>query len=540
MKKSSPKITLILLSFLLVFSCKEDLVDPLAVKSSQLTGALPPQIFDWETVDVVPTGNDVVINMPWAGSNGLFDPQITFDFKKADGWKMIFNTFRTDAVFQNGAYFALYNKYRGVLRFYFYIKPNNFIGSNYLEENFILASGNGTISSFWNFANKEVIDPGVISTESRSIKNFPVPSDGGWYVSEYDIAYDPNLKNRSYSDIWLLNDLRFWSVTQTNLSGQITGTSIPVSVRTNPGFDVTSLLDANRIIGVAGILSTLQRPLNSDGSSGSSTLDKEFLKEVDKIKINGATAIIKSVSNIILTGNPLSGSTQTHYKINLGASFTGTNTYSGSIKENFKIALPGTSNATSGIGPVPVDNEPLGIFNLNSRPLVHVRNSRINTIPQCLAPGGVGMNPYEYTFYLDNDFLKSLNPGYNPNVYNPKFLEIARVTQAYSYYWGTWGVPGPKVEILVGTYNSAIPNGVTIAGKTNCTFIPHEIISGLSMVNITPSTNGPNGGGGIVGNGIFNTSTPVYLRITFDVTPRDGSPKTTIVKTFKCNVSSWL
>lgn len=543
MKKFSPKIPFILLSFFLTFSCKEELVDPLAAKSSQLAGALAPQIFDWETVDVVPTGSDVVINMPWAGSNGLFDPQITYDFKKADGWKMIFNTFRTDAVFQNGAYFALYNKYRGVLRFYFYIKPNNFIGSNYLEENFVLASGNGSTSSFWNFANKEVIDPGVISTESRSIKNFPVPSDGGWYVSEYDVAYDPNLQNRSYSDVWLLNDLRFWSVQTTSLSGQITGTAVPVSIRANPGFNISSLLGANTVLGVAGILSSLERPVNSNGSYGLSPLDSTFLAEAKKIKENGVSALFKGISNIILTGNPVSGSTQAHYKINLGASFTGTNTYSGSIKENFKIAIPGTYNATSGIGPVPVDNDPLGVFNLSSRPIVTIKHQVINTIPQCHLSNGVGYSPYEYTFYLDNNFLQSLTPSNTPNIFNPKFLDVARISQGWTYYWGnTYGAPGPKLEILVGRYNAAVqsPNGTTIVGNKDCSLIPDEKIAGLTMVNITPSRNGAAGGGGIVGNGIFNRNTPVYLRITFDVIPKDGSPKTTIIKTFKCNVYNLL
>jgi hypothetical protein len=512
------------LFLMLLFSCVEEKVSPLKVSSADLTGTITPQAFDWETVDYLPTGSDVSILLPWAGGNGLFDPQITYDFKRADGWKMVYNTFRTDQLFQNGSYFALYNKYRGVLRFYFYIRPNNNFASTYLEENFRAYSPTGKTTSFWNFVDREIVDPASNSMQSRKIKNFAVPSEGAWYVSEFDVAYDPNLKNLNYNDIWLLNDLKFWNVQQTVLTGKITGTAEEVSVQTPSPFTIDNLL-AGGPLKIAGALSSLNK----------STLNAAFKTEVGKVKTNGATAIVKGISNLIMTGNPLSGSTQSHFKIDLTANFSGTNTSGGALKQNFKIAMPCTSNATSGDGPVPFDNDPMGVYNLTARPTVYVKMNGMPAPLQCLAPYGMSTHAVEYTFFLDDAFLRSLSPSYTPNVFNPKFLEVANISQGWTYYWAGYGAPGPKVEILVSSYNPACPNGVQIVGKKDCTYIPDENVAGFQVKNITPSKNGTPGA--IVGNGFFRNDTPVYIRITFDVIPKDGSPKTTIIKTFKCNVS---
>ena len=519
-----------------VFACEKPEVAPVKLDSSETTGPIIPEIFDWENVDYVPTGNDVSILMPWAnGANALYDPQIKYDFRKSDGWKMLYNTFRTDSQFKNGSFFGLYNQYRGILRFYTYIKPNSNITSNYLEENFVVNSSTGATSSIWNFANQTVIDPQNNALESRAAKNFQVPSEGGWYVSEIDIAYDPNLANLSYRDLSLAHDLKFWSVENTTLSGTINGTAKNVSVHTKSPFKIGDLIKsiATKPLAVKGVLSSL----NQDGISSI------YEKAYDEAKKKGIKAVMSGISNFMLTGNPNSGSTQTHLKIDLKANFSGQNTSQGAIKENFQIALPGTSDATNGVGNVPADNEILGIFNLPSRPTVMVSNRSVNVqdLNYCLSSWGLTTDAREYTFYLNNSFLKTLIPEYTPNVYNPKFLEVADVTHGYFYSnGGTWLIPGPKLELLVGMYNYAIPgSGVQVVGhKDDCNALPIEYIDGIPMRNITPSRTAMNGG--IIGNGFFRSDTPVYLRISFEVIPRDGSPRTMIVKTFKCNVSPWM
>lgn len=89
------------------------------------TRSIVPDEFDWEEVDVMPTPeNQSTINLPWDGAGSLattYGNDVLFDFKKNDGWTLLYNTFTTKSTAPLvNPYFILYNKYNGLLRVYLY------------------------------------------------------------------------------------------------------------------------------------------------------------------------------------------------------------------------------------------------------------------------------------------------------------------------------------------------------------------------------------------------------------------------------------
>ncbi|MEO3408442.1 hypothetical protein AAFN85_31300 [Mucilaginibacter sp. CAU 1740] len=106
MKKITLKLCITAVLALSISGCKKE--KPLAIKSPQTSAAVPTPTFDYEHSDYMPTpAGTAPILVPWAsGSNQLFNPEIAFDFKHADGWSLVYNTFNTTQL-SPPYYFAL-------------------------------------------------------------------------------------------------------------------------------------------------------------------------------------------------------------------------------------------------------------------------------------------------------------------------------------------------------------------------------------------------------------------------------------------------
>ena len=114
---------------ILTTGCKKDLNGSVAANG---TDGITPFPLNWETVDYMPTPSGTTILVPWAnGSVKGFSSDIWYDFKSSDGWSLVYNTFNTTSLPAN-PWFALYNKYRGLLRIYVFVTTNGFVASDYL------------------------------------------------------------------------------------------------------------------------------------------------------------------------------------------------------------------------------------------------------------------------------------------------------------------------------------------------------------------------------------------------------------------------
>ncbi len=117
--------------FLCLFfiSCKKDLKPSILLEAND---GIPAYPFNWETADYMPTPAGTTILVLWAnGSVKGFSSDIWYDYNISDGWALVYNTFNTSSLPAN-PWFALYNRYRGLLRIYVYVTNSGFTPSDYL------------------------------------------------------------------------------------------------------------------------------------------------------------------------------------------------------------------------------------------------------------------------------------------------------------------------------------------------------------------------------------------------------------------------
>ncbi|MFD3000277.1 hypothetical protein ACFS7Z_07885 [Pontibacter toksunensis] len=206
---------------LLSFGClkhEKDIPEPeISVISEETTGVAPTIVsniqetyypmdyaegqerFDWETLEYLPSppGSDL-IPMPWSDKvNRQFSDDIRYDYKKADGWELYQSTFTTKFLLAHKS-FSLYNKYRGVLRYYYYIGIGT--GTEKFRDYKILqncvASSEG--SPLLNFTSQYIIDIDQNATYSYSFEPQAF-NDPAWYAVEYELAFDKSIYSKDAS-----------------------------------------------------------------------------------------------------------------------------------------------------------------------------------------------------------------------------------------------------------------------------------------------------------------------------------------------------
>ena len=94
-------------------------------------------VTDWEkqdSVKIYSNGRFSTVNLPWASSTVTSLPSaIRSDVKKADGWEMAFSVLG-DSNLEDCNYFALYNRYLGILRVFLFVTNSSTTGSKYSFE----------------------------------------------------------------------------------------------------------------------------------------------------------------------------------------------------------------------------------------------------------------------------------------------------------------------------------------------------------------------------------------------------------------------
>lgn len=188
------------------------------------TFAIPTVPFDWENADTMPTplGSTQVI-VPWGSTASRQIPdEIVHDYKGVDGWELVYNTFNTTSI-SDHLYFMLYNKFRGVLRMYYYTKPTSYIQSSNIVHSLMLMGSNKSNSPLLNYTNEGFIDFGQNTNVASMIEGFQV-APNTWYSFEYELAYDANIQNQSYSALSLQWPNKSNQIQEISINGTLTDT----------------------------------------------------------------------------------------------------------------------------------------------------------------------------------------------------------------------------------------------------------------------------------------------------------------------------
>lgn len=314
--------------------------------------------FDWEHAQNMPAQpGKPVIPVPWSDQAiRNYDPGLRYDFKKSDGWELVNNNY-SDSITWDRSFFILYNKFRGLLRYYCY---NPVPGSPSLDGHRSLVNEielEGKSSPIFNYADQFIVDINSNSRSASLIEPWAI-SQGGWYISQFEMAYDRNIAGYNYSQIGLS-----WSM----------------------AFAKTELLLNN--IPAANKMIFLQKPgLRFTTTPGSSTAGN---MQVHVKSVNGFNelagifpgAVVDKLLQTVYdstAGNKLNatlvrGLGIADCKLDVTALFK--QDYGlGGLVLGLSFVIPGMDHSKT-IGGGPLFNEPMGVFYLASKPVIRHSNS---------------------------------------------------------------------------------------------------------------------------------------------------------------------
>lgn len=213
---------------LLLFSCSNE-KEVFEVVKPHFEKAIAQQDFDWENADFMPTpeGAEKIMS-PWSGSGsllGTYGTDIINDRKKSEGWTLLYNSFTSDAnLYTPNPFFVLYNKYRGIMRIFYYATDPFITSSSNIIDNISIISDHYS-SSIFNLADQPIINGAQNRKNLTHIQ--PQPFDGSkpvashrWYMAQYELAYDPNISSIPYDQIMLNFNLNYRNISSIKINSE--------------------------------------------------------------------------------------------------------------------------------------------------------------------------------------------------------------------------------------------------------------------------------------------------------------------------------
>jgi hypothetical protein len=481
-------------------SCKKDLNNTITVTASD---GIPPFPLNWETADYMPAPAGTTILVPWAnGSVKGFSSDIWYDYKINDGWSLVYNVFNTSLLPAN-PWFALYNKYRGLLRIYVYVTTSGFTTSSYLTSGLNLAP-NSVNSSMLNYIGQDLIDASQNKSVATKIEPTQIAT-GAWYASQYEIAYDPQISTSTFQQLGLNWTLKWTSVSGVSLQGTQQGTLNGTISTPAPSFNLAGALTNGALEATGLAIFQNNKGSASDYSKNTLGLPAKAFGAIQDGLTSGLNGVVKNLFSAIFGGS--SANTQeVNLTLNAQISLTGNITQSGALipDPGLGLGIPGISNSQSASGYIPAYNQPMGVLNLSGKPTIN----RVTTRTQGPTYYGIPYNRYVINYSVDNSIFNSLfitNPAVINSTTGGAAIQNLRTsvmllnpdnTSDYFQGYGTLET--------IGSYTAYTGNPVTITYDVEHSSYPQNNFAAI--------------------------------RVVADVVPNNGAPKSTIVKTFIANI----
>jgi len=496
--------SLIFILLVLTVSCKKNVVSTVNVGHSH-SGPIPSYSFDWETSTYMPSTPANTIPMPWNSGSTAIDPGIVSDYLSASGWRLVYNTFTPTTPATGSStpyYFTLYNQYRGLLRFYIWQPPTTTF-SSYIQHGLNLYSS-GTTSTMLNFDGTDIPDIATNTTTFTDIVNQQISANGGtWIAVQYEIAYDPSIALSTFPNLGLGLNAQYVNVSAISLQGTSIGT-IGGTI-TSGGVSLTGTAQnvAKGAITAYGY-SSIEAAATADNNNA---LLKQIGTAIGSALTGNITGVLSAVFGVFTGSN---GATTSHVNLTTNATINlnGTSIQNGGLL-NTKLAFPGQSNSQTADGLTPIYNNVMGVFYISAKPNVTYKSSitGINA--------GTGLVRYTQAW---NTF--TFNPNSITIVYNPAVLAVASIQNVTKQLLYIEPTPTNTLHTVNGTETS-IGALYTYSGASQVTTVLGPPV---------PQGSAPPSAQSLVGY--------FAVKISFDVVPNDGTPKSTIVKTFLATATS--
>ena len=475
------------------------------------SGRIATSNLDWENTEFFYYRNpsNIVLSAlpPWAFRTSSVIPDvISYDNKKVNGWVLVYHTFNpTVNLPVYHPVLVLYNKFRGIMRMFYYNINQPPQGSNYLARSITFDSAPTSQLNFSSEFSKPThikqYQPFEISSNISQFNNGLAL--GTWYYFDYELAYDETIKNLSEDAITL--GLRTWAVQETlldvtgsiqgTLDGYIKGSGSGVSLFNNfiSGVELNSLNVSRDVFSSTGqeakvsLESKIALGINDAlASSISSSLGKLATQGLDFV-----TSPLSTLFNNILATS-IDDKQRVHLALSAKVALKGTLRNS-SLMYNLQYAVPGTLRDKNLPGYAPYYDKTLGLFNINNTPKVTATSVTTGTTRTALKT--------TTTFVLD---VNSFAPVFNPEV--TAEVDIINVK---------------KQIIWFKKYKGSIPYSLITP------------TSGGTLVNITADNEWYlyNGNTFKVSRTGSSAWASIGIRLSFTVVPKNGAPPVYIVKT---------
>ncbi len=483
-----------LLSFLLLisYSChEEELPNPSNLDKSvedisKQSSSIPSYPLNWENIEEMPTPPGIPrILVPWAsGASRDFSFEVANDYRKANGWELVYNTFNT-TVLEDKLYFILYNKYSGLMRMYFYIpSTTGFIPSANMIHTMEIEGPHRVNSPLLNFSGQSVVDVNIKS-RFASIVEKPQVAPGTWYAFQHELAYDQNASSQTSSSFFLKWPVRAAQITEVTLNGSVEGSLVGSISIPGVNFSLASSISTTNNVVKNGFI----KATGSSDSNDLSALGQAFFSGAKKALEKAGGGIVEGILGGLFGKNSDAPTDNVDLKLEASINLKGT------LTQNFLLnsrsfSVPGVDHSQL-IGFAPIYDEPLGVFYITQRPTIrekHFINPRFPPLGQPTLPR------HTYNYQVEHNSFQIY--------FNPEVLAIANIRNI-------------RKEVVLSDGELFYP----IQGKK-------ENIGGRDHYT-----------GQFVGTHVKRGAV-VGTRITFDVVPKDGSPKITISKTFKSNIAT--
>lgn len=421
---------------------RDSLYEPIDIYVDQITSCY----FDWENCYNVLNDPSLPL-LPWVNSASTSVPRnISMDYKKEDGWEMVHNNFKlTNGTIPDKKYLIFYNKYTGMLRFWYYHQGSTNTSSLKYA---IQTLGSSSLLNFnTDFAKPmDQRNPSYIEYYSGDES---IPSSLGlvsdqWYLFEFELAYDDKCRSIPANMNDLMISARGINEYLVDLTGSTTG-KIEGSIVFN-NLNGKSLFNVNNIninnkIKEETLPNGTTYPCPITGNSiqnasegvnidtRTSNTDSWWSGIADKIDSSIKQSIGNAVGSLAnsalnLATNPISSFVNSliHYgkpnNATVNLSLSTRTEISGTISTQLPVncsnlVIPGSSSN----GVVYIYNKPVGVFNLSTTPIVRYQQAYWRNSPK---------GPRYYQFFdIDNSsFSFVINPAIrndieilNQNVY---------------------------------------------------------------------------------------------------------------------------
>lgn len=315
-------------------------------------------VFDWEHAQNMPNyPGTPVVPVPWSDQAVRnYDEGLRYDYKKSDGWELVYNDFSETMNFDSRI-FMLYNKFRGLLRYYCYSsQPSNPGVDSYrsfINEITWYASA-GITTPMMNFAGQHIVDMDADARNASLLEQWPI-SLHGWYISQFEVAYDSSISKYDFTQLQMNWTVNFAKTLQLSFN------DVPVLDKwvylQQPGLRFNNSHD--------GTLKTGSMQLQIKSVPGLNDLPAVFPTAVtNELKQN----IVNNVNGNMLNAMLVPALGITNYKLDVKAAVRLDYNLVGFVP-GLSFAIPGMNNSKiTGAGPA--FNEPMGIFYLASKPVV--------------------------------------------------------------------------------------------------------------------------------------------------------------------------